>query len=240
MSAEGGPSNPLTNEALIGARPKILVVDDDRDMADVLQAMLTDEGYAASLIHDARGQAVRNAVTRLEPDCVLLDSSRTDPTGYGESWQTAAWVAAQAKHIPTIMMTGHSLAADEAHAATSKRARAAEFAAIVRKPFDIDEFLATLEMVVNTGADRRTAEAELAERIANLRLQLTAAGARRISTSSRRVWATFQGLGDELVQIYWWERLSLYLVGRYSADGAKLEPLGQFTDLEAAVVLALS
>jgi hypothetical protein len=68
---------------------------------------------------------------------------------------------------------------------------------------------------------------------------LIAAGARDLTTSSRRVWAIFRGTGEELVQIYWWETLSLYLVGRYSVDGARLEPLGQFTDLAAAIAVAL-
>ena len=41
------------------------------------------------------------------------------------------------------------------------------------------------------------------------------------------------------MQIYWWEKLSLYLLGRYTLDGVRLEPLGQFTELDAAIVVAL-
>lgn len=137
------------------------------------------------------------------------------------------------------MMTGHSLAADEALAAISKRARAADFAAVIRKPFDLDEFLSTLEQAVNRGVVRRAADAELAGRVAELRERLADAGARDISTSTRRVWATFRAVGEELMQIYWWERVSLYLLGRYSLDGARLEPIGQFTDLDAAIAVAL-
>jgi len=32
---------------------------------------------------------------------------------------------------------------------------------------------------------------------------------------------------------------ALYLVGRYSVDGMRSEPLGQFTDLAAAIAIAL-
>lgn len=219
--------------------PKVLVVDDDHDTADIMQALLSDEGYAPSVIYDARGEVVREAVARLQPDCVLLDSSGSDPTGYGESWQTAAWLAACEPSMAVIMMTGHSLAADEALAAVTQRSRAADFAAVVRKPFDVDELLRTLSSAVQKGATRRSSEAEANARIADLRARLIGAGARDITTSSRRVWAIFRGTGEQLMQIYWWESLSLYLVGRYSVDGARLEPLGQFTDLAAAIALAL-
>jgi DNA-binding NtrC family response regulator len=219
--------------------PKVLVVDDDHDTADIMQALLTDEGYAPSVLYTADGKAVREAVVRLEPDCVLLDSSGRDPVGYGESWQTAAWLAAREPSVVVIMMTGHSRAADEALEAVTKRARAADFAAVVRKPFDIDEFVETLGSAVQKGVTRRASEAEANARIAGLREQLIAAGARDLTTSSRRVWAIFRGTGEELVQIYWWETLSLYLVGRYSVDGARLEPLGQFTDLAPAIAVAL-
>jgi len=221
------------------ARPKILVVDDDQDTAELMQAALTDEGYAVSAIFKADGRSVREAVARIEPDCVLLDSGPNDPSGYGESWQTAAWIAARERNVPVIMLTGHSIAADEALAAISKRARAADFAAVIKKPFDLDEFLSTLEQAVNRGVVRRTADAELASRVAELRERLADAGARDISTSTRRVWATFRATGDELMQMYWWEKLSLYLLGRYSLDGARLEPIGQFTDLDAAIAVAL-
>lgn len=220
------------------APPKILVVDDDHDTAELMQAVLIDEGYAPSVLYKADGSAVREAVARLEPDCVLLDSSGGDPAGYGESWQTAAWLAAREPSIVVVMMTGHSQAADEALAAATKRARAADFAAVVRKPFDLDEFLITLSSAVQKGVTRRSSEVEARARIADLRERLIAAGARDLTTSSRRVWAIFRGTGEELLQIYWWETLSLYLVGRYSEDG-RMEPLGQFTDLAAAIALAL-
>ena len=229
----------MTSPALAKDVVKILVVDDDRDTAEIMQAVLTDEGYAPSLLYSSDSKSVREAVIRLEPDCVLLDSSQNDPTGYGESWLTAAWIAALERHTPTIMMTGHTAAADEALAASSKRARAAGFAAVVRKPYDLDEFIATLGREVQRGVARRSSDAQSSARIAELREQLARAGARDISTSTRRVWATFRGTEDELVQIYWWEKLSLYLVGRYTSDGTRLEPLGQFSEVEGAIAAAL-
>jgi FixJ family two-component response regulator len=229
----------VTSPGLARAAAKILVVDDDRDTADIMQAVLTDDGYAASVIYHSRGKFVQEAIVRLEPDCVLLDSSPDDPGGYGESWQTAAWIASRDRNVPVIMITGHRAAADEAIAARSKRARAAEFAAVIRKPYDIDEFLVTLGGAVQRGVVRRASDSETLRRVTELREKLTAAGAREISTSTRRVWATFRGAEDELVQIYWWEKLSVYLVGRYTPDGLRLEPLGQYTDVSGAIAAAL-
>ncbi len=218
---------------------KILVVDDDRDTAEIMQAVLTDEGYAATMLYLSDERSVREAVARLEPDCVLLDSSPKDPGGYGESWQTAAWIAARERNVPVIMMTGHRAAADEALEVSTKRARAADFAAVVQKPYDLDEFLDALGKAVQRGVVRRSSDAENAARVSELREQLILAGARDLSTSTRRVWATFRGTGDELTQIYWWEKLSVYLVGRYTPDGTRLEPLGQFTDVGGAIATAL-
>lgn len=103
--------------------PKILVIDDDHDTAELMLALLTDEGYAPSVVYSAESKAVREAVDRLAPDCVLLDSGARDPSGYGESWQTAAWIAAREPRVAVIMMTAHSLAADEALAAAQTRPR---------------------------------------------------------------------------------------------------------------------
>jgi len=41
------------------------------------------------------------------------------------------------------------------------------------------------------------------------------------------------------MQLYHWERLSSYYLGRYTPDGRRMEPLGEFTELDAALALAL-
>lgn len=43
----------------------MLLVDDD--------PVLTEEGYAASVLRAVTTEAIRTAVDRLEPDCLLLD-----------------------------------------------------------------------------------------------------------------------------------------------------------------------
>ncbi|HET7768366.1 MAG TPA: hypothetical protein VFN74_06285 [Chloroflexota bacterium] len=55
-------------------RGTVLVVEDDPAIGGLVQAVLLDEGYAVSVLSQLTGDAVRTAVGRLEPDCVLLDS----------------------------------------------------------------------------------------------------------------------------------------------------------------------
>jgi DNA-binding response OmpR family regulator len=55
--------------------PAVLIVDDDRDIAELVEAVLTDASYTVSLLHQLEPEMVVAAVGRLEPDCLLLDSS---------------------------------------------------------------------------------------------------------------------------------------------------------------------
>lgn len=118
---------------------RVLLVDDDADVADVVLAILTDDGYAVSVLVDTSHDAILAAVGRQEPDCVLLDGS----TGieYGSSWADAAYLAARERSIPTIMFTAHVSDLKEARLGQSERARMADFAAVVEKPFDLDHLL---------------------------------------------------------------------------------------------------
>ena len=123
-------------------RPTILCVDEDRDIAEILQALFTDEGYRTSCLYHTEGDAVLRAVGRLEPDVILLDSG--NPADYGASWELAATLHMRPRPVPVVMFTAHQAALDEAREGTSQRAEAAAFAAIVGKPFDIDEVLVTV------------------------------------------------------------------------------------------------
>jgi DNA-binding response OmpR family regulator len=78
--------------------PTVLCVDDDRDMAELVQAVLTDEGYAVSCLYSVEEDAVLRAAGRLEPDCILLDSDSDED--YGGSWQVAADLAERFRPVP--------------------------------------------------------------------------------------------------------------------------------------------
>jgi CheY-like chemotaxis protein len=216
-------------------RRRVLLVDDDPVLADLVHNVLTDEGYVVSVLTTITTDAVRTAVGRLEPDCLLLDSR--GPLDYGESWRDAAWAHARERAIPVIMFTASAAALQEAEAGESARSRAAGLFAVVAKPFDLDELLATVERAVGSVAPfDRTGGADI-RRTAALRAALEAAGAQDVVIGTRREWATFT-VNDELGLVYWSQRDGVYYVLREPAEGGPIRQIGRFYDLDAAVVLA--
>ena len=216
-------------------RQTVLVVDDDLVLADLVRAALADEGYAVSVLTTLRSDAIRTAVGRLEPDCLLLDSR--SPTDYGDSWLDAAWAHARDRAVPVIMFTASLAAIREAEAGASARSRAAGLFAVLGKPFDLDELLATVARAVGSVAPVDRAGGADAWRTAALAAALAAAGARDVVIGTRREWATFTR-GDELGLVYWSPRDGVYYVLREPAAGGPMRQIGRFHDLAAAVALA--
>lgn len=211
-------------------------MDDDRDVAEVVQAILADEGYAISCLYTLDDDALLRTVGRLEPDCVLLDS--TSATDYGDSWRMAATLRQRHRPVPVVMFSAHREAVVEAREHATERVAAADFAAVLGKPFHLDDLLdAVATAVGRSGPFERTDAAE-AERTKALVVALESRGATEIAPSMLREWALFRDRRGDLVQLYWWQSRGVYQVGRYAESG-KLEMLGQFVDLDAAIEVAL-
>ncbi len=124
----------------------VLVIEDDRDIGALVEQVLAEEGFAVSLVAGVGPESIRAAVARLEPDCILLDGESS--LGYGSSWIDAAWIAGRDRAVPVIMFTGHADAVREAAERTSPRSREAGFAAVVPKPFDLDQLVTTVARAV--------------------------------------------------------------------------------------------
>lgn len=216
---------------------RVLVIDDDGDVADVVSAILIDDGYSVSTLVDISHDSLFAAVGKSEPDCVLLDGS--SQVEYGSSWADAAYLAARERSIPTIMFTAHSAAVREAREAESERARGAHFAAVLGKPFHLDELLTAVATACQRSEPfNHSAEGDRARTDALTR-RLAELGARDIRTSDQREWATFRPSdGAPIHQLYWWQGRGVYLVGSYDSDGA-LTRIGQFFELEAAIAAAV-
>ena len=217
-------------------RVSVLCVDDDRDVAEVVQAILTDEGYRVSCLYDVADDALLRAVGRLEPDVVLLDSSSS--TDYEEAWALAVDLHRRGRRVPVVMFTAHVQAAAEAEEGTSERATDAGFAAIVRKPFVVDELLSAVAAAAGTSVVfDRSREAETARTDA-LVAAVEARGATDVRASSLREWVMFRDPQGRLVQLYWWQARGVYQVGRYTEQG-EMAMVGQFVDRDAAIEVAL-
>jgi CheY-like chemotaxis protein len=228
----------LQNQARSDAEAlRVLLVDNDDDITDLVTAVLTDEGYAVTALNDTDHASVAAAVGRLEPDCILLDSAQGP--AFGGSWGEAAYLSRRDRPVPAVMFTSHAGAVAEAREGATDRAREADFAAIVPKPFSLDELLDAVGTAVGRSWRFDHSEAADRRRTAELVEDLRKAGATDIRTSDRREWATFVSPRDEcLHQLYWWQMRGLYMVGRYDED-ARLEMIGQFFERSAAIGAAL-
>jgi DNA-binding response OmpR family regulator len=106
----------------------ILVAEDDAAIADVLVAVLTDEGYAVQTV--ASGSEALAALQATSPDLALIDLSLPGMSG----WELLEAVRAQQLDVPIVVMTASTLAAEELAAADARTC--------LYKPFDLDDLLA--------------------------------------------------------------------------------------------------
>src|SRR5262249_40761091 len=65
------PSKRRSDEAIAMTRPRILLIEDERALTDVLAYNLRREGYDTVVAHDGR-EGLRKAQTLL-PDVIILD-----------------------------------------------------------------------------------------------------------------------------------------------------------------------
>jgi CheY-like chemotaxis protein len=216
---------------------RVLLVDNDADITELVSAILSDEGFQVTAQHDADHEAIAAAVGQLEPDCILLDGA--EGPAFGNSWSEAAYLSKRDRAVPAVMFTAHAYAVAEAREGATERAMAADFTAIVPKPFTLDELLEAVTTA--SGRSQRFDRSESADRQRTQALvqELQAAGATDIRTSDRREWATFVSPHDDRIyQVYWWQLKGLYIVGRYDAD-ARLEIIGQHFERSSAIAAAM-
>ena len=216
--------------------PSVLCVDDDRDVAEVVQAILTDEGYRVSCLYELADDALLRTVGRLEPDVVLLDSAQE--IDYGESWNLAGAIHHRSRPISVLMFTANPGDIAEAEEATTTRATGAGFAGVVPKPFHIDELLVAVAKAAGRSHPFDRSRAGEERRTKELVDALEGRGATEVNPSTMREWAIFRDRRGTLVQLYWWQQRGVYQVGRYD-EGGQMTMLGQFVDRDAAIEIAL-
>ena len=82
---------------MTGLNGRALVIDSDRDIAEIVHAVLTDAGFGVSLLVEVRSDAIRVAVGQQEPDCVLLDGE-APPITASPGWIPHGCTPAGARH----------------------------------------------------------------------------------------------------------------------------------------------
>src|SRR5688500_3933414 len=126
MTNKPGSGQPsVSDDAARDARAGVLVVEDDAVLGSPPDAALPDDGHAVTVLVRPTEDAVRVAVARLEPDCVLLDGERTGD--YGRSWLDAAWAHARRRPVPVVMFSADAQAIAEAQSLATARSQEAHF-----------------------------------------------------------------------------------------------------------------
>ncbi len=116
---------------------KILVVDDEAGIRELLSEILHDEGHDIELAEHAA--AARASRARTRPDLVLLDIWMPDTDGIT---LLKEWAAGGLLTMPVVMMSGHATI-DTAVEAT--RIGAQDF---LEKPISLQKLLATVKQVL--------------------------------------------------------------------------------------------
>ena len=122
----------------------VLVVEDDRNIAELLQMYLEKEGYAVTLAADG-GQGLTK-FRSLQPDLVLLDVMMPVMDG----WSVCSAIRSESQ-TPIIMLTAKGETDDKVQ---GLRTGADDY---ITKPFEMKEVLARIEAVLRR-SDRTATE----------------------------------------------------------------------------------
>jgi len=115
--------------------PLILVVDDERVLAEVLATFLEDEGFRVRMVHD--GLAALEQAAMLSPDLIISDMQMPRLGGMG----LVRHLRATGNQVPVVLMS--AVVADV-------RLQGIRF---LSKPFDLDHLLSVIgEYVPHAGS----------------------------------------------------------------------------------------
>jgi DNA-binding NtrC family response regulator len=128
------------------SKARILVVDDEADIRELVQEILSEEGYAVEVA--ANAAQARAACAQQVPDLILLDIWMPDTDGIS---LLREWQQAQAPAAPVVMMSGHGTVET---AVEATRLGAIDY---VEKPLSLAKLLRTVRAALEEGGRRRKA-----------------------------------------------------------------------------------
>jgi DNA-binding NtrC family response regulator len=129
-------------------RPRVLVVDDDAAVGQVLSALLTQAGYPATWV--SSGEAALAALGRHSFDLVITDVRMPGMDGLA----LLTKLKQEAPELPVVVLTAHGTVP---MAVEAMRQGAADF---LQKPFERDEILYVVKKALDASAPERSAAPE--------------------------------------------------------------------------------
>lgn len=127
--------------------PKILIVDDEAEIRNLLHDILADEGYGVDLAGSA--EQARQAHAATEHDLILLDIWMPDADGIS---LLREWADGSRLLCPVVMMSGHGTI--EA-AVEATRLGAFDF---IEKPISLSKLLQVVQQALDSGRQKRKAD----------------------------------------------------------------------------------
>ena len=116
---------------------RVLVVDDDEAIRDLLDDVLELEGYESRIASD--GEAALAAAADWTPDLIVLDLMM--PRMDGWQFREAQRGLPQLRDVPILVVSASQRARDAYHELGA--------AAVVNKPFDLEELISTIDRLAN-------------------------------------------------------------------------------------------
>lgn len=117
---------------------KVLVIDDEPEITDIVQTFLTESGYSVDVLNNARDAVAR--AKQFKPDAILLDIMMPGADGY----TVCQWLKAEPElaNVPVIFLTGKDRNDDQGR---SFKAGGDMF---IKKPFSCERLLEIVNIVV--------------------------------------------------------------------------------------------
>ena len=117
---------------------KVLIVDDEPEITDIVQTFLTESGYSVDVLNNPRDVIAK--ARQFKPDVILLDIMMPGADGY----TVCQWVKADAdlSHVPVIFLTGKDRNDDQGRSFKSGGDM------FIKKPFSCERLLEIVNIVV--------------------------------------------------------------------------------------------
>jgi len=152
---------------------RILVVEDDERMADMLHRSLQEQGYAVDVVHDGEQALYQAAVNAY--DAVVLDVSLPRRDGFA----VAQHLRATGSRVPVLMLTARDSLRDRV---AGLDAGADDY---LTKPFELEELFARLRALLRRMPEMLPTEMHIADLVIDTRSQIVTRAGRPIALTTK-------------------------------------------------------
>jgi two-component system copper resistance phosphate regulon response regulator CusR len=152
---------------------RILVVEDDPKLAELLARSLREQAYAVDIAGDGESALYSAAVTPY--DALLLDVTLPARSGL----EVCRELRARGSRVPVLMLTARDAVRDRV---TGLDAGADDY---VTKPFAIEEVLARLRALMRRGPEMLPTTITVGDLVVDTRSQTASRGGARLSLTSK-------------------------------------------------------